>query len=153
MPRVMGIDFGEKRLGIAMSDPGGVVAGSPSVLEAATPRDAVAKITELIEQEGIAEIVVGYPVSLRGGAGPQAVKVAQFAALLSQSCGKTVALWVERYSTVEAQRLLQSQSKKVRKQKDKRDAIAAMLILQSYLDRKSSGPGSAGAEPAGAEPA
>ncbi len=152
MPRVMGIDFGEKRLGISMSDPGGVVAGSPSVIEAATLGSAVAKIKEVVEQEGIAEIVVGYPVSLRGVAGPQAAKVSEFAALLSRSCGKAVALWDERYSTVEAQRLLQNLSKKVRKQKEKRDAIAAMLILQSYLDRKSSRPGHAGADPAGAGP-
>lgn len=150
MPRVMGIDFGEKRFGISMSDPGGVVAGSPSVIEAATQGDAVAKIKEMVEQEGIAEIVVGYPVSLRGGVGPQAEKVSEFAALLSRSCGKAVALWDERYSSVEAQRLLQNLSKKVRKQKDKRDAIAAMLILQSYLDRRSSCPGRSGADPAGA---
>ena len=152
MPRVMGVDFGEKRFGISMSDPGGVVAGSPTVIEAATPEDAAAKIKGIVEQEGIAEIVIGYPVPLRGGAGPQAAKVTQFAALLSQSCGKAVALWDERYSTVEAQRLLQNLSKKVRKQKDKRDAIAAILILQSYLDRKSSGRGPAGGEPAGAGP-
>ncbi len=152
MPRVMGIDFGEKRLGISMSDPGGVVAGSPSVIEARTLQGAVAKVAELVEQEGIAEVVVGYPVSLRGGAGPQAAKVSEFAALLSQSCGKAVALWDERYSTVEAQRLLQNLSKKVRKQKEKLDAIAAMLILQSYLDSKSSGPGPATTDMAGAEP-
>jgi len=152
MPRVMGVDFGEKRFGISMSDPGGVVAGSPTVIVAATPEDAAVKIKGIVEQEGIAEIVIGYPVSLRGGAGPQADKVTHFAALLSQSCGKAVALWDERYSTVEAQRLLQNLSKKVRKQKDKRDAIAAILILQSYLDRKSSGRGPAGGEPAGAGP-
>jgi putative Holliday junction resolvase len=152
MPRVMGIDFGEKRIGISMSDPGGVVAGSPSVIEVAGRQDAVAKIKQVVEQEGIAEIVIGYPVSLRGEAGPQAVKVSEFAALVSQSCGKSVSLWDERYSTVEAQRLLQNLSKKVRKQKDKRDAIAALLILQSYLDRKSSGAGSTEGNAAGAGP-
>ncbi len=146
----MGIDFGEKRLGISMSDPGGVVAGSPSVIEASTPEEAAARIKELAEQEGIAEIVVGYPVSLRGVAGPQAAKVTRFAALLSQSCGTAVALWDERYSTVEAQRLLLSSSKKVRSQKEKRDAIAAMLILQSYLDRKSADRRPDGREPSGA---
>ncbi|MBN1504616.1 MAG: Holliday junction resolvase RuvX [Candidatus Eisenbacteria bacterium] len=149
----MGVDFGEKRFGISISDPGGVVAGSPSVVEAATPQEAVVKIKEIVEKEGVTEIVVGYPVSLRGGAGPQAAKAAEFGALLSKGCGKTVSLWDERYSTVEAQRLLQNLSKKVRRQKQKRDAVAAMLILQSYLDRKSSGPAPAGADPAGAEPA
>lgn len=143
MPRVMGIDYGERRLGVSISDPGGVVAGSPSVIEVTSPQDAVAKVTEIAGNEGIAEIVVGYPVSLRGEAGAQAAKVTEFAALLSQSRGKPVALWDERYSTVEAQRLLQNLSKKVRRQKGKRDAIAAMLILQSYLDSKSSGPGHA----------
>jgi len=152
MPRVMGIDFGEKRFGISVSDPGGVVAGSPTVIQVATPEDAVTKIKEIVEREGIADIVIGYPVSLRGGAGPQAEKVTRFAALLSQTCGKAVSLWDERFSTVEAQRLLQGLSKKVRKQKEKRDAIAAMLILQSYLDRKSSGRAPDGGEPSGAGP-
>ncbi len=139
MARVMAIDFGEKRIGISMSDPAGVVACSPSVLEARSTDEAVGRIADLTEQEGIAEVVVGHPVSLNGTAGPQAEKAKAFAELLSRRCRAAVTLWDERYTTVEAQRLLQGQSKKIRRKKEKRDAIAAMLILQSYLDRKAAG--------------
>jgi putative Holliday junction resolvase len=135
--RVLGIDVGERRLGISMSDPGGIVAGSPSVIEVRSQKEALEKIAEIVNEEGIKEIVIGHPVSLRGTAGPQADKASRFAALLSQSCGVSVSLWDERYTTVEAERLLRSQSKRIRRKKAKRDAIAAVLILQSYLDRKS----------------
>jgi len=136
MGRVMGIDVGERRLGISMSDPGGVVAGSPSVIEVRSQKEALERIAKLVDEEGIEEIVVGHPVTLRGTAGPQADKASQFAALLSQSCRVSVSLWDERYTTVEAERLLRGESKRIRRKKATRDAIAAMLILQSYLDRK-----------------
>jgi putative Holliday junction resolvase len=132
----MGIDVGERRLGISMSDPGGVVAGSPSVIEVRSQKEALERIAKIVDEEGIEEIVVGHPVTLRGTAGPQADKASQFAALLSQSCRVSVSLWDERYTTVEAERLLRGESKRIRRKKATRDAIAAMLILQSYLDRK-----------------
>jgi putative Holliday junction resolvase len=136
-----------------VSDPGGVVAGSPSVIEVTGRDDAIAKIIELASREGVAEFVVGYPISLRGEVGPQAAKVSEFAGLLSRASGMNVSLWDERYSTVEARRLLRNLSKKVRKQKEKRDAIAAMLILQSYLDRKTPGAGPSTCDTSGAGPA
>jgi putative Holliday junction resolvase len=136
MGRVMGIDFGERRVGVSISDPQAAVAGNPSVLHVKDWKDAILKISQMVRNEDVTEIVVGLPLSLSGGEGPQAEKVREFAALLSRSCGIEVALWDERLSTVEAQRLLQPLGKKTRRQKEKRDLIAALLILQSYLDRR-----------------
>ncbi|KPJ61667.1 MAG: hypothetical protein AMJ46_00905 [Latescibacteria bacterium DG_63] len=136
MGRVMGIDFGDKRLGIAISDPTATVAGNPSVLHVKDQQQAISEIAKIAEEEGIDEIVVGFPLSLSGVEGPQAGRVKEFASALSKACGITVALWDERFSTAEAERLLLPLAKKTRRQKEKRDLIAAVLILQSYLDRR-----------------
>lgn len=141
MGRAMGIDFGTKRVGISMSDPDGKVAGSPSVIEVRTEKQAIADIKELAAREGIAEIVVGLPLSLDGKMGPQAEKVKSFASRLEGTAGVKVTLWDERFSTVEARRLLLGLSKRIRKRKEKRDLIAAVLILQSYLDSRAGAPG------------
>jgi len=136
MGRVMGIDFGTRRVGISISDPDGIVAGSPSVIHVRSQEQAVGQIREIAASEGVVEIVVGLPVSLSGELGPQADKTKEFASKLSSTCGLSVILWDERLSTVEAERLLLGLSKRIRKQKEKRDLIAAILILQSYLDRR-----------------
>jgi putative Holliday junction resolvase len=142
----MGIDFGTRRVGISISDPEGIVAGSPSVIHVRSRKEAVGQITEIVVNEGVVEIVVGLPVSLSGELGPQADKTREFASQLSSACGLNVNLWDERLSTVEAQRLLLGLGKRIRKQKEKRDLIAAVLILQSYLDRKSHASGQKGSQ-------
>ncbi|UCF78934.1 MAG: Holliday junction resolvase RuvX [Candidatus Eiseniibacteriota bacterium] len=134
----MGIDFGDRRLGVAISDPQGLVAGTPSVLHVKSRQEAISKIRKIVGEEDVSEIVVGFPLSLSGLEGPQAGRVKEFASALSEECGIRVSLWDERYSTAEAERLLLALDKKTRKQKGKRDLIAAVLILQSYLDRRSS---------------
>jgi putative Holliday junction resolvase len=136
MGRVMGIDFGTRRVGISISDPDGIVAGNPSVIHIKSEKQAITEIKELVTRECVAEIVVGLPVSLNGTLGPQADKATHFASRLSSACGTKVILWDERLSTVEAQRLLLGLSKRIRRQKEKRDLIAAVLILQSYLNRR-----------------
>lgn len=136
MGRVMGIDFGTRRVGISISDPGGIVAGNPSVIHVGSEKQAITEIKELAASEAVAEIVVGLPLSLNGSKGPQADKAASFASKLSSACGVKVTLWDERFSTVEAERLLLGLSKRIRKQKEKRDLMAAVLILQSFLDRR-----------------
>jgi putative Holliday junction resolvase len=134
MGRVMGIDFGTRRVGISISDPDGIVAGSPSVIHVRSQKEAVGQIREIAANEGVVEIVVGLPLSLSGELGPQADKAKEFASKLSSTCGMNVVLWDERLSTVEVERLLLGLSKRIRKQKEKRDLMAAVLILQSYLD-------------------
>jgi len=136
MGRVMGIDLGTRRVGISISDPSGVVAGNPSVIHVRSEKQAITEIKELVNREAVTEIVVGLPLSLNGASGPQAEKAKSFASQLSSVCGVNVVLWDERLSTVEAERLLLGLSKRIRKQKEKRDLIAAVLILQSYLDRR-----------------
>jgi putative Holliday junction resolvase len=136
MGRVMGIDFGTRRVGVSISDPGGVVAGNPSVLHVRSQEQAITEIRELATREAVAEIVVGLPLSLDGTSGPQAEKVTSFASKLSSACGVKVTLWDERLSTAEAERLLLGVSKRTRKKKEKRDLVAALLILQSYLSSR-----------------
>jgi putative Holliday junction resolvase len=132
----MGIDFGDRRLGIAISDPGATVAGSPSVLHVKNQQEAISRISKLVEEEDVAEIVVGLPLSLSGAEGPQAERVRKFVKLLSRASGIEIALWDERFSTAEAEKLMLPLAKKTRRQKGKRDLIAAVLILQSYLDSR-----------------
>ncbi len=132
----MGIDFGDRRFGVAISDPQATVAGSPSVLHVKNQQEAISKISKLAKKEDVSEIVVGLPLSLSGDEGPQAVRVREFVKLLSLATGIEVALWDERLSTVEAQKLLMPLARKTKRQKEKRDLIAAVLILQSYLDNR-----------------
>jgi len=132
----MGIDFGTRRFGISISDPGGVVAGNPSVIDVKSEKQAITKIKELVEREAIEEIVVGLPLSLSGISGPQAEKAADFALRLSSACGIKVVLWDERLSTVEAERILMGSTRRARRKKETRDQIAAVIVLQSYLDRR-----------------
>ena len=88
---MMGIDFGDRRFGVAVSDPEGLVAGSPSVLHVKDQQEAISRIREIAEEEDIAEIVVGFPLSLSGVEGPQAERVREFASALSRACGVRVA--------------------------------------------------------------
>jgi putative Holliday junction resolvase len=132
----MGIDFGDRRFGVAISDPRATVAGSPSVLHVKNQQEAISKISKLAEKENVSEIVVGLPLSLSGDEGPQAERVKKFVKLLSRATGIRVALWDERFSTTEAQKLLMPLARKTRRRKEKRDLIAAVLILQSYLDSR-----------------
>ncbi len=130
--RVLGLDFGERRIGVALSDPNGWLATPLTVLNRSSREEDFCAIQALIEQHGVDRVIVGYPRSMDGTAGPQARLVENYAAQLRTRLQVPVVLWDERLSTAHAERLIHEAGKRVRRERI--DAAAAAVILQSYLD-------------------
>ena len=131
--RILGIDFGERRIGIAVSDPLRITAQSLPTIKVKSPEQAVTLLTNLIPQKNITEIVVGMPYRLRGDKGTTALKVEKFIAMLKNSCQLPVHIWDERLTSVAAERTIREFGKSPSYNKEKIDQIAAVLILQGYL--------------------
>ena len=133
--RVLGLDIGEKRIGVALSDPQGLLAGALTIIERRDSAADIQAILNLVEKHGVERIVVGLPRSLNGSIGQQAEKVQAFSKMLGQKVDVPVESWDEWLSTVAAERLLIEVGARRAKRKKHRDAIAASFILQGYLDR------------------
>ena len=131
--RVLGLDVGDVRIGVAVSDPTGIVVEPLTTIRAGTRAAAIEKIAELVEQECVGEVVVGTPVSLDGEVGPQARKIRAFTDLLAERISKPVRMWDESYSSVAADRIMGESGVGRRKKKGKRDSVAAAVILREYL--------------------
>jgi putative Holliday junction resolvase len=142
--RILGLDFGERRIGVALSDPIGWLATPLTVLSRSSREADLSAIQALIEQHQVERVIVGYPRSLDGTVGPQARLVEKFATLLRAHLQVPVILWDERLSTAHAERLIHEAGKRV--QRERIDAAAAAVILQSYLD---AGPRDGGAQARG----
>ncbi len=139
--RVLAIDSGERRLGLAVSDPTGVIALPLEVIERTGWAADVARLRRIIETHGVTEIVVGRPLTLRGEVGAQARTAARFAARIRAALALPVTEVDERLSTVAAERAVREETPRVTRKRARgkhvrRDAIAAALILQPYLDRR-----------------
>ncbi len=132
--RILALDVGERRIGLAVSDPLGLTAQGLRTLERANNRQDFARLAELATQWEAALILVGYPVELSGAEGRQAQAMRSFAATLSARLGVPVKLWDERLTTREAQRVLRQTGTSIRKRAPALDRMAAVLLLQSYLD-------------------
>lgn len=132
--RYLGLDLGEKRIGVALSDPLGMMAFPHSVLLRQGEAEAIAAIARLVEKEGVGRVVVGLPRSLNGSIGPAAQGTQAFAQALSQAIPVPVETYDERFTTVAAEARLREAGVGPRKRKQHRDALAAALLLQSYLD-------------------
>jgi putative holliday junction resolvase len=134
--RIMGLDVGDKTVGVAISDELQIAASPRTVL----PRDGRewAAVARMAAEEDVGEIVVGMPVTLSGQSGPQAEKVAGFIATLRGRVSIPVREWDERLSTVEAERVLLAADASRARRRRVIDKLAATLILQSYLDRRRS---------------
>lgn len=135
--RWLGLDLGEKRIGIALSDPLELTAGGYQVLTrtGSLPMDLEA-LKKLIEAQTVGGIVLGLPRNMNGSEGPAAVKVRDFGARLEKITGVNVVYWDEWLSTCSAQRVLLEADLSRRKRKGKIDQVAAVIILQNYLDAK-----------------
>ncbi|MFA5336518.1 MAG: Holliday junction resolvase RuvX [Candidatus Omnitrophota bacterium] len=133
--RVLGLDFGEKRIGVAVSDPLGIIAQGVTVIERKTIEEDLKAINAIISEYGAESIVVGMPINMDGTKGKSADKVAEFVELLKASAGIPVATYDERLSTKESEKFLISSDVSRRKRKNVIDKVAAQLILESYLER------------------
>ncbi|MDH7490723.1 MAG: Holliday junction resolvase RuvX [Anaerolineae bacterium] len=130
----MGLDIGRRRIGVAASDPTGFLASGVQVIPRASLQKDVEAVRSLAESLGAEQIVVGYPLSLSGEAGPQAQETERFVDALRACVSVPVVLWDERLSTLEADRRMQEAGVSGRKRRQRVDVAAAILILQSYLD-------------------
>ncbi len=134
--RIMGLDVGDKRIGIALSDPLGMTAQGHSVLERKGKQRDFQLINDYCQQYEVETIVIGMPLNMNGTRGPRAEIVEEFARGLEQHCGKNIRFWDERLSTVSAEKALLEADLSRKKRKGLRDKIAAVYILQGYLDRQ-----------------
>jgi putative Holliday junction resolvase len=137
--RVMALDVGHKRIGVALSDPGQVLASSLQVIERKGQQRDLATVIQLVREHEVGKIIVGYPRSLNGTVGQQAEVVERYVAVLEKklrdsSLDVPVVLWDERFSTVVAGRLMAEAGRKSRERRERIDAVAAAVILQDYLD-------------------
>ena len=132
--RVLGLDVGERRIGVALSDPLRLTAQRLMVLERSGGRADVDAVCALIAKHQVAAVVVGLPLTLRGTHGPQAQRAASFAQALRRQSAVSVHLVDERLTTVQGERALLATGTLRRRRKRLIDQVAAQLILQQYLD-------------------
>ena len=131
--RVLAIDYGDARTGVAISDPTGSIVGSTTVIHSHNREKTLAALVELCQSCAAERVVMGFPKNMDGSEGPRAALYRAFAADLSERLGMEVALWDERRTTVEAHQILSDSGYHGKKRKNTVDAVAASLILESYL--------------------
>ena len=139
MPRILGIDYGERRIGLAVSDPTGTIASPlPTLVRRRGKRPPVARVAELAREYEITHSVLGLPLNAEGDEDEWTAEVRQFGGKLAERTGLPVDYVDERFTSAQAERVIRSLGlkKSEREEKGRVDAVAAVLILQSYLDRK-----------------
>ena len=134
--RIMAIDYGDARTGVAFSDPTGLLAGQTFLIKSRKPETVLAELARLAVEQQAGELVMGYPRNMDGTLGPRAEKYAAFAEELRAATGLPVVLWDERRTTVEAHQILGDHGVRAKNRRNKVDAVAAALILEGYLDYK-----------------
>lgn len=134
--RIMAIDYGDARTGIAISDATGLLAGFTTVIHSRKSDVVVEEIQKLIAQHGVEELVMGFPRNMDGTEGPRAALYKEFAGQVEAATGLSPVLWDERRTTVEAHNILHASGKKMKQHKKNVDAVAATLILEGYLTFK-----------------
>ena len=134
--RIMAIDYGDARTGVAISDPTGLLAGYTEVIHSRKGEQVCARLAELVEQYQVEELVMGFPRNMDGTEGPRAELYRVFAGEVEGATGLTPVLWDERRTTIEAHDILHASGKKMKNHKKTVDAVAATLILEGYLTRK-----------------
>ena len=133
MKRIMAIDYGDARTGIAISDLLCSLVGSTTVIHSRVPEKTVAEICRLARENQVEELVMGFPRNMDGTEGPRAELSRDFARQLEAASGLTVHLWDERRTTIEAHQILSDHNYHGKKRKNTVDAVAASLILEGYL--------------------
>lgn len=138
--RIMGLDFGSKTVGVAISDPLLITAQGKEIIRRERPdklRKTLARIEELILENEVSEIVLGLPKNMDDSEGERVEKTKEFKEMLERRTGLTVTLWDERLTTVAADKYMMEAGIRRENRKEYVDEIAAVFILQGYLDRRS----------------
>lgn len=138
---VLGLDLGAKRIGLAISDPDDAIAFPLGALQHATRERDLAALCELIAERGVERVVVGLPQHMDGRRGPEAERASAFAEALAQASGRPVETLDERWTSIEARRVLAAsespgtrRTRRKRREKGDVDAVAASIILRTYLE-------------------
>ena len=131
--RIMAIDYGDQRTGLAVSDLLGMLCGEAWTVTEWNPERLAEQISREAKSREVGTLVLGLPRNMDGSEGPRAEKCRQFKALLEEVCGLPVVLWDERRSSIEAHAILHAAGKKEKKHRKTVDAVAASLILEGYL--------------------
>jgi putative holliday junction resolvase len=135
--RILGLDVGSRRIGVAVSDPLGITAQGLDTLHRKNKRYDFAHLEEVIRAYEIKEIVVGLPLRMSGAEGTQSAKMRAFAEDLQKKFGLPVHLWDERLTSAEANRVLRETELSIEKRGKSVDRMAAVLILQSWMEHRS----------------
>lgn len=131
--KVLGVDYGDARTGIAISDLMCTIVGQTTVIHSYVPEKTVTEICRLVKENNVGEIVVGLPRNMDGSEGSRAALCREFAGMLEKATGLPVKMWDERRTTVEAHQILSDHNYHGKKRKNTVDAVAAALILEGYL--------------------
>jgi putative Holliday junction resolvase len=132
--RILALDLGKKRIGLAISDPLGITAQGLPNLVRARKRGDLAALEQLVRERQVGLILMGNPINMRGDEGRQSAWVREFAEALEKRTGLPVKLWDERLTSVEANRVLRSSGISIEKRAAAVDRLSAVILLQSYLD-------------------
>lgn len=133
MARIMSVDYGDARTGIAVSDLLCSLVGTTQVIHSKSREKTLQQVCAIAKENGVDRIVVGLPKNMDGSEGPRAALCREFALMLEEASGLTVVLWDERRTTVEAHQILNDHNYRGKKRKNTVDAVAAALILEGYL--------------------
>jgi putative Holliday junction resolvase len=134
--RVLGVDFGSRRIGLAISDPTRTIATPAGVRDAPSLEEACAAVEEAAREKEAVEIVVGIPYNMNGSEGEMVQRASAFADRLASRTGLLVHRWDERLTTAQAERSLRGSGMSRKKRDARKDAMAAQIILQSFLDAR-----------------
>lgn len=132
--KIMAIDYGDARIGLAVSDMLGMLCGEAWTMEEWNMERASKRISEEAQKRGVEKLVLGLPKNMDGSEGPRAEKSREFREMLMHDSGLEVVLWDERRSSIEAHAILHAAGKKEKTHRRTVDAVAAGLILEGYLD-------------------
>lgn len=134
IPRILALDLGKRRIGLAVSDPLGITAQGLPNLERTNKRTDLELLADLAREKDVGLILMGNPVNMGGREGRQSAWVREFAGALERRTGLPIRFWDERLTTVEAQRVLRESGISIEKRAAAVDRLSAVILLQSYLD-------------------
>jgi putative Holliday junction resolvase len=133
--RIMGIDYGQRRIGLALSDPAQILSSSLMTITNRGDNAVVSELRRIVSENSISAIVVGMPLNMNGSVGPRGKETIDFMNVINERLQLPVIPWDERLTSVSAQQVLTQSGKSPSRNKDKIDRIAAAILLQAFLDR------------------